>query len=206
VPLGVLAAFWLLSFLLVMVPGADWAYVIAVGLRDRSIVPAVSGVLFGYVVLTVVVAAGVATLVARSPAVLTGLTILGALYLLRLGIAAVLHPSVPEAGDERADKPWTRRAARGAGISGLNPKALLLFLALLPQFTSQGSAWPFAAQIAVLGGVHTINCAIVYVTVGLAARTVLRARPTVAKAVTRCSGVAMIVIAALLLVERLVSH
>ncbi len=69
--ISILAAFWLVSFLLVLVPGADWAYVIAVGLRDRSIVPAVGGVLLGYVLLTAVVAAGVAALVARSPAVLT---------------------------------------------------------------------------------------------------------------------------------------
>lgn len=204
--ISVLAAFWLVSFLLVLVPGADWAYVIAVGLRDRSIAAAVGGVLLGYVLLTAVVAAGVAALVARSPAVLTILTVLGALYLLRLGIAAVTAPAVPRAGDEQADEPWTRRAARGVGISGLNPKALLLFVALLPQFTTRGATWPLAAQIAVLGGVHTVNCAIVYLTVGLAARTVLRARPTVARAVTRCSGIAMIVIAALLPVERLITR
>ncbi|HET9171435.1 MAG TPA: LysE family translocator [Actinospica sp.] len=203
--IGILSAFWLVSFLLVLVPGADWAYVIAVGLRDRSIVPAVGGVLLGYVLLTAVVAAGVAALVARSSAVLTVLTVLGALYLLRLGIAAVTDPAVPRAGDERADEPWTRRAVRGVGISGLNPKALLLFVALLPQFATRGATWPFAAQIAVLGGLHTVNCAIVYITVGLAARTVLRARPTVARAVTRCSGIAMIVIAVLLLAERIVT-
>jgi threonine/homoserine/homoserine lactone efflux protein len=206
VTISILAAFWLVSFLLVLVPGADWAYVIAVGLRERSIVPAVGGVLLGYVLLTAVVAAGVAALVARSPAVLTVLTVLGALYLLRLGIAAVSAPALPQAGDEQADEPWTRRAARGVGISGLNPKALLLFVALLPQFTTRSAPWPFAAQIAVLGGVHTVNCAIVYLTVGLAARTVLRARPTVARAVTRCSGIAMIVIAALLPVERLITR
>ena len=115
--------------------------------------PAVGGVVAGYVVLTAIVAAGVATLVARSPALLTGLTVLGALYLLRLG-----------------------------------------------------GGWPFAAQIAVLGGVHTVNCAVVYLAVGLAARTVLRARPSIAKAMTRCSGIAMIAIAVVLLAERAVGH
>jgi threonine/homoserine/homoserine lactone efflux protein len=206
VSFNVLAAFWLVSFLLVLVPGADWAYVIGVGLRDRSIVPAVGGVLAGYVVLTAVVAAGVAALVARSPAVLTALTVLGALYLLRLGVAAVARPAVPQAGAEQEDQPWIRRAARGAGISGLNPKALLLFLALLPQFNTRGGDWPFAAQIAVLGGVHTVNCAVVYLAVGLAARTVLRARPSIARAVTRCSGIAMIAIAVVLLAERALGH
>ena len=46
-----------MSFLLVLVPGADWAYAIAAGLRDRSVLPAVAGLLAGYAVLTTVVAA-----------------------------------------------------------------------------------------------------------------------------------------------------
>jgi len=84
----------------------------------------------------------------------------------------------------------------------LNPKALLLFCAVLPQFITHGTAWPFAAQIALLGLVHTANCAMIYTSVGAAARRVLRTRPAAA-AVTRCSGAAMIVIAVLLLAERL---
>jgi threonine/homoserine/homoserine lactone efflux protein len=53
---GALAAFWAVSFLLVMVPGADWAYAIAAGLRDQSVLPAVAGLLAGYAALTAVVA------------------------------------------------------------------------------------------------------------------------------------------------------
>jgi threonine/homoserine/homoserine lactone efflux protein len=205
VAVGGLTAFWAVSLLLVLVPGADWAYVIAAGLRDRSVLPAVGGLLAGYVLLTAVVAAGLAALIARSPMVLTSLTTLGALYLVWLGISALRRPAVPEAAAEQGGGPWTRRAMKGAGISGLNPKALLLFLALLPQFATRGTAWPFAAQIAVLGLVHAANCAVVYLGVGTTARRVLRARPTIARAVTRCSGVAMIAIGVLLLVERLLS-
>jgi threonine/homoserine/homoserine lactone efflux protein len=40
---GALAAFWAMSFLLVLVPGADWAYAIAAGLRDQSVLPAWPG-------------------------------------------------------------------------------------------------------------------------------------------------------------------
>ena len=81
-----------------------------------------------------------------------------------------------------------RRAAKGAGVSGLNPKALLLFLAFLPQFLTHGAAWPFAAQIALLGLVHTANCAVVYTSVGATAGRVLRARPAAATAVNRATG------------------
>lgn len=196
-------AFWAVSLLLVLVPGADWAYAISAGLRHRTIVPAVGGLLAGYVVLTLVVAAGVAALVSRSPLVLTALTAVGALYLVWLGITTVTSPSTPQATEDEYTGSWVGRAAKGAGISGLNPKALLLFLALLPQFVARGAGMPFAAQIAVLGLVHTANCAVVYVGVGATARRVLRTRPAVATAVSRCSGAAMIVIGVLLLAERL---
>ena len=79
--IGTLAAFWAVSFLLVLVPGPDWAYAIASGLRDRSVLPAVAGLLAGYAALTAVVAAGLAAVIARSPLVLTGLTTFGAVYL-----------------------------------------------------------------------------------------------------------------------------
>jgi threonine/homoserine/homoserine lactone efflux protein len=201
--LGTVTAFWTVSFLLVLVPGADWAYAIAAGLRDRSVLPAVAGLLAGYVGLTAVVAAGLAALVIRWPPVLAVLTVLGALYLLWLGITTAARPAAPSAAAGEVSQPWLHRAVRGAGISGLNPKALLLFVALLPQFAARGAAWPFAAQIALLGLVHTANCAVVYTGVGTAARRVLRARPAIAIAVTRCSGAAMIAIGIVLLAERL---
>jgi hypothetical protein len=37
----------------------------------------------------------------------------------------------------------------------------VLFPAFLPQFLPHGVAWPFAAQITLLGLVHAANCAIV---------------------------------------------
>lgn len=203
---GSLAAFWAVSVLLVLVPGADWAYAIGAGLRDRSVLPAVGGLLLGYLGLSVVVAAGVAALVARTPGMLTALTGLGAAYLIWLGAATLARPGTPTPG-AAVDGPGERRRTRvlkGAGISGLNPKALLLFLALLPQFAAGGGgSWPLALQILALGLVHTVSCGAVYVCVGVLARTILRARPGAARAVTRTSGAAMLVIGVSLLVQQL---
>src|SRR4249920_2202347 len=90
------AAFWAVSFLLVITPGADWAYAITAGLRHRSVVPAVGGLLSGHLVATLVVAAGVAALLARSPAVMTVLTVAGALYLVWLGVGTFRYPPAPQ--------------------------------------------------------------------------------------------------------------
>src|ERR1700722_11655942 len=61
---------------------------------------------------------------------------------------------------------WVGDAVRGLGISALNPKGLLLFLALLPQFTDSNSPWPIPLQIVPLGLTHTASCAVVYTAVG----------------------------------------
>lgn len=87
-------------------------------------------------------------------------------------------------------------------MSGLNPKVFLLFLALLPQFTEPYAAWPIALQTLGPGAVHVLNCALVYLAVGIGARTVLRARPAAARIVSRCSGAAMIGIGLFLLIEQ----
>ena len=199
-----IVAFGGISLLFILTPGADWAYAISGGLK-RRVVPAVSGLLLGHVVVLAIVAAGVGALIGRFPMALTGLTLAGAAYLLWLGWGVLRSSSAPRAG-EGADDGTTRSwVARGFAVSGLNPKLLLLTLAVLPPFTSAAGPWPVGLQIVVLGAVHVVNCAIVYFAVGFAARRVLSARPIAARIVSRVSGFAMIAIGVFLVAER-VAH
>jgi len=155
--------------------------------------------------MTIVVAAGVGALVARSPAFLTGLAITGGLYLIWHGARTFVGPSATDtpAGLQAS----TNRATlvKGIGVSGLNPKGLLLFLALLPQFTNPHWNWPLAVQLGVLGLAFTLTCAVFYLCLGSSARKILHARPAAARVLTRFSGAAMIVIGAVLLAERLIT-
>ncbi|MFE0099159.1 LysE family translocator [Streptomyces sp. NPDC059009] len=201
-----LAAFLAVDLLLVFTPGADWAYAIAAGLRDRSVVPAVAGLIAGYVGYTLLAVAGLVVLVASSTTVLTALTVAGAGYLVWLGWGVLRNPpTLTATADDSEVSASSRRQVmlKGAGISGLNPKALLLYFSLFPQFIDPTSSWPVAAQTGLLGTVHMTACAVVYLTVGVLARTVLKARPTAARAVTRASGAMMIAIGAALLLEQL---
>jgi threonine/homoserine/homoserine lactone efflux protein len=202
VSIGAVVAFWAVALLLIVVPGADWAFTIGAGLRGRSVLPAVGGLVAGYAVVTAAVAAGVGALVAGSPAVLTGLTIAGGLYLMWHGAMTFARPTTPTVGDAPAG---TDRAifVQGVGVSGLNPKGLLIFLALLPQFTDAQARWPVAGQIAVLGLAFMLTCAAFYYALGSLARTVLHARPGAARTVGRVAGAAMVVIGATLMLERL---
>src|SRR3954469_12259806 len=115
---AMIAAFWAVSMLFVLTPGADWAYAISSGLRHRSVVPALGGLLSGHLLATVVVAAGgagvlggfplgVAALLAGSPVVLPVLTVVGAAYLVWLGIGMLRHPaSVQGNPGEKALSGW----------------------------------------------------------------------------------------------------
>jgi threonine/homoserine/homoserine lactone efflux protein len=98
-----------------------------------------------------------------------------------------------------------RQAATGLGVSGLNPKVFLLFLALLPQFVDADAGWPVATQILCLGLVHVASCAVIYTLVGTGARSVLRTRPAAARTVTRVSGAAMLVIGTILIIEQVIA-
>ncbi|MET7604817.1 LysE family translocator [Streptomyces avermitilis] len=200
---GTVAAFLAIDLLLVFTPGADWAYAIAAGLRDRSVVPAVAGLVAGYAGYTLLAVAGLVVIVAGSASLLTALTVLGAAYLIWLGWSVLARPATPRAAAEAVAASRWQIMLKGAGISGLNPKALLLYFSLFPQFIHPGEGWPVAAQTGLFGTLHMASCAVVYLAVGVLARTVLTTRPTAARAVTRVSGTMMIVIGGFLLVERL---
>ena len=201
------AAFWAVAALLVVLPGPDWAFVLSSGVRSPTVIPAVAGIVCGYAGVTIVVAAGVGTLIARSSAALTALTIIGGIYLIWQGARTLIRESGPLViSHATASSPDSSRQtlARGMGVSALNPKALLLFVALLPQFTSVRGSWPLTVQLGLLGCIFTATCAVFYLCLGSFARRILLTRPAAARFLSRFSGVAMVVIGALLLVERFV--
>jgi threonine/homoserine/homoserine lactone efflux protein len=208
------AAFWAVAALLVAVPGPDWAFVLSSGVRTQTVVPAVSGLVLGYAGITVVVAAGVGTLVARSSAALSALTIVGGLYLIWHGTRTIIRESAAgkASGEQQSSDPGPRGGcssrevlARGMGVSALNPKGLLLFLALLPQFTSARWDWPLTAQLGLLGLIFIATCALFYLCLGSFAGKILHARPAAARIISGLSGVAMVVIGAALLIDRFIA-
>ncbi|MNO80117.1 Leucine efflux protein [compost metagenome] len=203
--LSVLAAFWAVSFLFVITPGVDWAYAISAGLRGRVVIPAVAGMLSGHLLATVIVAAGVGGLLVQVPFALSALTLMGAGYLLWLGLNMLLKPAARVQEAESNEGNWMAWALKGLCVSGMNPKVVLLFLALLPQFTNPLGNWPVSIQILALGMVHALSCGVVYLTVGYGARAVLGTRPSAAIMVSRFSGAAMIVIAVVLAAERIIT-
>jgi threonine/homoserine/homoserine lactone efflux protein len=191
-----------IALTMIAVPGPDWAYVLAVGARDRVIVPAVGGLMVGYVLITLVVSFGVGGLIAAQPMALLVLTVAGALYLIRLGVGTLLsaRPALG-AGSVLAVSP-RGYFTRGIAVSGLNPKGVLIFVSILPQFTRPGDPWPLPVQLALLGIVFVVLAGSFYLPMGVVMERVLRAKPAVAGRVTTIAGPAMVLVGISLLAER----
>ncbi|MFI2713051.1 LysE family translocator [Micromonospora sp. NPDC018662] len=204
--LAAVLAFSAVAFALIVVPGPDWAFVLAAGTRDRVVAPAVGGLMAGYALITLLVAVGVGPLVASLPLALTGLTVGGAAYLIHLGVRTLRGSGRigdVDAHTAPASSP-ARCFTRGVGVSALNPKGLLIFLSVLPQFTVGTGGWPLPVQLAALGGIFVLIVALFYLPLGYAADRILGVRPRVARITTDVAGAAMVLVGAALLVERLV--
>ena len=63
--------------------------------------------------------------------------------------------AAPVTADRVAGRSNRALLVRGIGVSGLNPKGLLVLLALLPQFANPRGSWPLSAQLGLLGLVFT---------------------------------------------------
>ena len=202
--------FALTAGLFSLMPGADWAYAITAGLRSRSIVAPILGLASGYVVVVSVIAVGVGAVVASSPGILTALTVVGASYILWLGVSTLLGVKsgdgtlVSVTGTESAYRSDSlRQYLHGMGVSGINPKGLMLLLALLPQFLTEGG-WASGVQILLLGGIFILEILVVYSGVAVAARSLLRSRPRLSMAVSVASGLFLTVFGTWLLLVALV--
>lgn len=199
-------AFLVVAGALACTPGVDWAYSITAGLKQRSFVPAVAGLCGGYVLHTVLLVLGLAALLTAAPGVLGWLTVAGAAYLLWLGLTTLRswRGASFGAGEVQGPANQLRTFLRGMGTSGINPKGLLFYVALVPQFVSPDGSLPVPVQSGLLGLTFVLMVAVVYSCVALLARRLLHSRPGAARRVTLGSGVIMVGLGCVLLSEQLV--
>lgn len=147
-------AFALVSLVFVAIPGPSVLFTIsrALTLGRRPALLTVVGNAVGVYVHVVAVALGVGAVVQRSIAAFTALKLVGAAYLVFLGVQAIRHRrSLAEVLDVRVSVASTRRVLHDGVVVGVsNPKSIVFFAAVLPQFVDPG-AGPVGAQILVLG-------------------------------------------------------
>jgi threonine/homoserine/homoserine lactone efflux protein len=156
VSLDQVAAFAAAALVLIVIPGPGVLFVIGRALAHgrRTALLSVAGHAAGNWVLAVCVALGVGTVVERSAAVFTAVRLAGAAYLVWLGIQAFRHRnSLAEVLDSATAPRGDARAAREGLVVGItNPKAVILFAAVLPQFVDR-PAGHVPAQMLILSAI-----------------------------------------------------
>jgi threonine/homoserine/homoserine lactone efflux protein len=195
--------------IVIVVPGPDTAVVTKnVLIHGRRVGLGTSlGVGAGISVWTIAAAVGVASLVRASEVAFTVLKLVGAFYLIWLGIQA-LRAAHGETGAEPLAPPrgsvvGARAGFRQGFLSDLaNPKIGIFFTSLLPQFVSAGH--PVLLPFLVLGAVFvamTVVWLLAYTVVAARAAQMLM-RPRVRAALDRFTGVVLIGLGLRLAVER----
>jgi threonine/homoserine/homoserine lactone efflux protein len=155
VPTRHLPEFLLTVYILILIPGPSVLFVVSrgVALGRRAALATVAGNATGFALQLALVSIGIGSIVARSDAVFTTLKLLGAAYLVYLGVrnirerkalAELFAPVAAEA------KPLRRIIREGFFVGATNPKGVIIFTAVLPQFIdrSQGHV---TLQLALLG-------------------------------------------------------
>ncbi|MFG1955976.1 LysE family translocator [Micromonospora sp. NPDC048830] len=149
-----LLAFTAMSLLLILIPGPSVLFVIGRALAQgrRAALTTVVGNTLGAYVLVGAVAMGIGSIVERSVVIFTALKLAGAAYLVYLGVKAwrerdSLPASFTGAGAARSG---LRTFWEGFTVGVSNPKTIVFFAAVLPQFVDRGQGH-VAVQMLVLG-------------------------------------------------------
>ena len=137
VPLTNLVAFALVSALLIAVPGPSVLFVIgrSLALGRRGGLLSVAGNAVGELLQIAAVALGLGVVLAQSVLLFTAVKFAGAAYLIYLGIQAVRQRKGHSAARDVSRSASTLRILREGFIVGAtNPKSVVFFVAVLPQF------------------------------------------------------------------------
>jgi threonine/homoserine/homoserine lactone efflux protein len=156
---GRLAAFALVSFAIIVVPGPSVLFVVSrgVSLGRRAALTTVLGNEAGLLVQVIAVAVGLGAIVERSLAVFTIVKLGGAAYLIFLGVQAIRdRRALATALEVEVSRKTPRRIFReGFFVGATNPKSLILFTAILPQFVNRANGH-VAVQLLVLGLISVV--------------------------------------------------
>ncbi len=173
-PLETLLLFIPTITVLVILPGPDFAIVSKISLLDGRAhgQAAAFGVALGICVHTLLAMFGISAIFARSAMLFNLLKYIGALYLFYIGIRAIAQSfrlkATRPAQDAGLPKPETSRKSLWVSFQAsfltnvLNPKAILYFMVLYPQFLVQ--SLPMAPQFLELGLITALICIAWYVT------------------------------------------
>jgi threonine/homoserine/homoserine lactone efflux protein len=153
VPASNLPTFAIAALLLIAVPGPSVLFVIgrALALGRKGGLLSVLGNALGELLQIAAVALGVGAVLAQSVLLFGVVKYAGAAYLIYLGIRAIRHRgSGPAAAAPPHAASTVRMLREGFIVGATNPKSIVFFVAVLPQFVDYG-AGAISLQLGTLG-------------------------------------------------------
>lgn len=196
-PVGTWLTFAAALLIALAVPGTDFVLVVhsATGSMRRGLRTA-AGIIAGLCLHAALAVAGLATLLASLPGALFWLRLAGTGVLLWLGLS-MLRAWRTARHQGAAAQASPGEFLRGFLTNATNPKALLFFAAILPQFIGAGAG--SSMRTVVLAATVVLGSALWWTGTVLLVRLLgLGRSPKVDRAVTLVGGLALIVIALVL--------
>jgi threonine/homoserine/homoserine lactone efflux protein len=200
------------AMVIILAPGPSVLFVIAraIAWGRKTAVFTVAGNVTGAFALSTMVAIGLGPILQRSDLAYAAIQWGGGLYLMYLGIEAIRQRKI-HAEDMRNQgdiAPGVARSMRdGFWVGALNPKGLVFYAAVLPQFVDREKG-NVALQLIFLGAVFSILAFVSDGTWGLLAGTARQWLATDAKRLEKLratGGIVMIILGISVLVSAIVS-
>ncbi len=158
-PIDGLTTFAVAAFAIIVVPGPSVMFVVsrAIALGRRAAIATVAGNAAGVYLQVLLVAAGLGVVLERSILAFTTVKLVGAAYLVWLGVRSIRDRRDAGAADDGSagGRSWRALLTEGFVVGVANPKTVVFFAAILPQFVRAGAA-PLPMQMAVLGMVFVV--------------------------------------------------
>ncbi len=148
---SLLIGFMAATFILCIIPGPVVTYLVATGIRQgpRAALTALAGTVSALTTHMILTVAGLAPLLAAMGPWALALKLVGAGYLIWLGVASWFAPITPEHEDTTASRVKAATLFRqGYIISVTNPKTLIFYAAFFPQFVAPDA--PVTPQLILL--------------------------------------------------------
>lgn len=184
------------SLVVIVAPGPDNILVLTRGvtLGRRAALVSAAGASAGLVTHSLFAAVGLSALLARSAAAFSVVKYVGAVYLIYLGVKALLDRESFAAHEASPPVGLWSVFVQAVASNVLNPKIAVFFLAYLPQFADP-SAGGAAPQLLVLGLIFALLTWVIFSVIALFSGTLgrlLRGRPVVSRALGWMTGMVLI--------------
>jgi threonine/homoserine/homoserine lactone efflux protein len=197
IPMANLLAFSLTALVIVLLPGPNVLFTIgrALALGRRAALLTIVGTATGMYLQVILVSLGLGVLLEQSIVLMTVVKFVGAGFLVYLGIQAIRHrnDAARELGEVKPIGAF-RTIVEGLIVGVTNPKTIVFFLAILPQFVVHGAS-PIGLQMLLLGAIFIAIGVVfdsVYAFAAGAARTWFGKSPKRLSGLGVAGGVAMI--------------